>query len=63
MVEATRVVRYSCAGLLIRAIRCAKEVPESFVVHAVGCLAVNGMTPFALLFGELAKRPTTKKHL
>ena len=50
IIEGPRTVRYVATSMVIQAIKGVKEVPENFVMHAIGCLKKNGMTPFGTVF-------------
>lgn len=55
LIEAPRMVRFICTGLVIHAIRHVKNLPINIFTHAIYSLNKKGMTPFAKIFRELSK--------
>jgi hypothetical protein len=55
LIEAPRMVRFICTGLVIHAIRQVKNVPINIFTHGIYCLNKKGMTPFAKIFRELSR--------
>ena len=63
MIEGPRTVKFATTSLVLKALKTVKTVPRSFISHAIMSLRKKGMTPFAKIFTQMAKKNENRNIL